>query len=99
VLIDDIVSSARTMALAVRKVGEAGLQSPVCLGVHGIFSSDALQLLQQAGASRIVTTNTIAHETNGIDVSGLVAEALAAILQRPRAAQAPRAQSHGAPDD
>lgn len=99
VLIDDIVSSARTMALAVRKVREAGLESPVCLGVHGIFSSDALQLLQQAGASRIVTTNTIAHETNGIDVSGLVAEALAAILQRPRAAQAPRAQPHGAPDD
>jgi len=73
VLIDDIVSSARTMALAARRIREAGLESPVCVGVHGIFSPDALGALREAGVERIVTTNTIAHETNAIDISELVA--------------------------
>ena len=73
VLIDDIVSSARTMALAAAKVREAGLAAPVCVAVHAVFSPDALAALRSAGAARIVTANTIAHETNAIDVAGLVA--------------------------
>lgn len=73
VLLDDIISSARTMALAAKRIREAGLHAPVCVGVHGVFSPDALPALRDAGAARIVTTNTIAHETNGIDVSALVA--------------------------
>jgi ribose-phosphate pyrophosphokinase len=73
VLLDDIISSARTMALATKKIREAGLDAPVCVGVHGIFSPDALGALRDAGAARIVTTNTIAHETNAIDITEIVA--------------------------
>jgi ribose-phosphate pyrophosphokinase len=76
VLLDDIISSARTMALAARKIQEAGLRAPVCIGVHGVFSPDALGALRGAGVAKVVTTNTIAHETNGIDVSALVARAM-----------------------
>ena len=78
VLIDDIVSSARTMALAAAKVREAGLDAPICVGVHAVFSADALATLRGAGAARIVTANTIAHETNAIDVAPLVARAIEA---------------------
>lgn len=81
VLVDDIVSSARTMASAATKIQQAGLQSPVCLGVHGIFAPDAIGALKAAGVRTIVTTNTIAHETNGMDVSGLVASAASALLR------------------
>jgi len=76
VLLDDIISSARTMALAAKKIQEAGLRAPVCIGVHGVFSPDALDALRGAGVTKVVTTNTIAHETNGIDVSALVAGAM-----------------------
>jgi ribose-phosphate pyrophosphokinase len=79
VLLDDIISSARTMALAATKIQQAGLDAPVCIGVHGIFSPDALAALREAGAARIVTTNTVAHETNAIDVSPLVARAMQSI--------------------
>lgn len=79
VLIDDIISSARTMVLAVTRIREAGLSAPVCLGVHAVFSPDALPALREAGAARIVTGNTIAHETNGIDVAPLVARAIESI--------------------
>lgn len=78
VLIDDIISSARTMALAVKRVREQGLPAPVCVGVHAVFSPDAPGTLREAGAARVVTTNTIAHETNAIDVAALVARAVAA---------------------
>ena len=79
VLLDDIISSARTMALAATKIQQAGLDAPICIGVHGIFSPDALAALREAGAARIVTTNTVAHETNAIDVSPLVARAMQSI--------------------
>lgn len=79
VLLDDIISSARTMALAAKKIQEAGLEAPVCVGVHGIFSPDALPALRDAGAARIVTTNTIAHETNAIDVAPAVARGVQSV--------------------
>lgn len=76
VLIDDIISSARTMALAVRRIAEQGFTGATCIGVHGVFSADALAALREAGAARVVTTNTIPHQTNAIDVSALVARAV-----------------------
>jgi ribose-phosphate pyrophosphokinase len=82
VLLDDIISSARTMALAARKIREAGLGAPVCVGVHAVFSPDAMDALREAGASRVVTTNTIPHATNQIDVGALVARAVESVSER-----------------
>lgn len=76
VLLDDIISSARTMALAATKVLEAGLRRPVCVGVHGILAADALATLRDAGVEKVVTANTIPHATNEIDVSPLVADGI-----------------------
>ncbi len=76
VLIDDIVSSARTMAEAARHVRTAFGRAPVCIGVHAVFAPDALQVLLDAGAARVVTCNTLPHESNGIDVLGEVAVAV-----------------------
>lgn len=76
VLIDDIISSARTMAVAVRQVRQVFGVAPLCVGVHAVFAPDALAALQQAGALRVVTCNTLPHETNDIDVFGSVAEAI-----------------------
>jgi ribose-phosphate pyrophosphokinase len=78
VLIDDIISSARTMAVAVRQVRSAFGTAPVCVGVHAVFAPDALQVLRDAGAARIVTCNTLPHESNAIDILGEVAAAVRA---------------------
>jgi len=82
VLIDDIISSARTMALAARRIAEQGLEAPVCVGVHATFSPDALDALRQAGVARVVTTNTVTHETNAINLSALVARSIESIRAR-----------------
>lgn len=76
VLIDDIISSARTMAVAATRVREAFGQPPVCVGVHAVFAPDALQVLREAGVNRIVTCNTLPHETNAIDVAAALATAV-----------------------
>lgn len=75
VLADDIISSGRTMEVAVKRLRELGFAHPVCLGVHGLFAEDAYQRLLAAGASSIVSTNAVAHPSNAIDLSAIVADA------------------------
>lgn len=70
VLVDDIVSSARTMIEASRHLVAAGFPRPVCVAVHALFAPGAFQALEQV-AGRIVTANTVSHETNAIDIAPL----------------------------
>ncbi len=79
VLVDDIISTGRTMLAAVQHVMAQGLQAPVCVGVHAVFSGDAHDALLAAGASRVVTTDTIPHSSNGISVQQAMAKAVAAL--------------------
>jgi ribose-phosphate pyrophosphokinase len=76
VLVDDIISSGRTMIAAARQLRNAGAKPPVCAGIHAVFAGDAFAALTGAGISRIATTNTIAHETSALDVSAPVAAAV-----------------------
>jgi ribose-phosphate pyrophosphokinase len=76
VLVDDIISTGRTMSATVSHLRASGLDAPVCIGVHAVFAPGALEGLRNAGAARIVTTNTISHVTNAIDVMHLIAQAM-----------------------
>jgi ribose-phosphate pyrophosphokinase len=79
VLLDDIVSSGHSMAGAVRLLRGEGFEAPVCVGVHALLAHGAESLLSQAGAARLVTCNTIAHHSNAIDLTPLLADAVKAI--------------------
>jgi ribose-phosphate pyrophosphokinase len=76
VLIDDIISTAKTMIAAVRHVRETMAKAPICAGVHAIFAEGAYEDLRAARPARIVTCNTIVHETNDIDVRPAIAAAV-----------------------
>jgi ribose-phosphate pyrophosphokinase len=78
VLVDDIISSGRTMIEAVRQLSAGGRTAPVCIAVHGLFAEQADVLLAAAGA-RVVTTNTVPHASNGIDLTPLLAGAIGEI--------------------
>jgi ribose-phosphate pyrophosphokinase len=78
VLIDDIISTGRTMAAVVELLAGPGRPPPVCVGVHALFDDETPALLQRAGAGEVVTCNTITHRSNAIDlavsiVAGVVA--------------------------
>jgi len=82
VLVDDIISSGRTMMEAVRLIIERGATEPVCVAVHGLFADHSDILLARAGA-RVVTSNSIPHESNGIDVTEPLANSMKELLSSP----------------
>jgi ribose-phosphate pyrophosphokinase len=82
VLVDDIVSTGRTLIAAVARLRELQLPAPVCVVIHPIFARDAWQALRDAGAGRIVSTDSIAHPSNAISLEEPVAAAVAAQLAR-----------------
>lgn len=79
VLVDDIISSARTMIAAAGHLTAIGCPAPICLAVHALFAEGSHALLA-AAAGRVVTTNTVAHGTNEIDLATDLADAVASIL-------------------
>jgi len=68
------------MAKTITRLRNAGLQAPVCVGVHGVFAHGAEEALRAAGAARIVTCNTIEHPTNAIDLSSRLTGAVKDLL-------------------
>lgn len=79
VVVDDVISSARTMAETVSALRGAGLDGAICVGVHGLFADGADAALMTAGAARVVTCNTVPHVTNEIDIAGLLADGASAM--------------------
>ncbi len=76
VLVDDIVSTARTMAVTVRHLISAGLHPPICIGVHAIFAGDAEEALRASGAAQVTTCDSVPHATNGISLLSAITPAL-----------------------
>jgi ribose-phosphate pyrophosphokinase len=76
VLVDDIISTAKTMIVTAKHLSEAGLKPVTCIGVHGLFAGNAYEDLLKAGVGRIITCNTIPHLSNEIDVSNLIINSL-----------------------
>jgi len=76
VVIDDIVSTGRTMIEATRQLRAAGSAPPMCVAIHAVFADALSDALLDAGARGIVTCNTIAHATNRIDVADPLAVAV-----------------------
>jgi ribose-phosphate pyrophosphokinase len=76
VLIDDIVSTGRTMIEATRQLRAAGSEPPMCVAIHAVFADALHEALIEAGARGIVTCNTIHHATNRICVMDSIASAV-----------------------
>lgn len=94
VLVDDIVSSGHTLLESLAALGRAGARPAVCIAVHGLFAEDAQERILHAGAARLVSTNTVAHATNAIDISPALLPALRQQLAAvPDARVRPDAQS------
>ena len=81
VVIDDIVSTGKTMIEATRQLVAAGSAPPLCIAIHAVFA-DALEAeLMSAGARAIITCDTVPHATNQICIADSIAAAV-----RPRLA-------------
>jgi ribose-phosphate pyrophosphokinase len=76
VVIDDIVSTGRTMIEATRQLRAAGSAPPMCVAIHAVFADALADSLIEAGARGIVTCDTIPHTTNRICIADPLATAV-----------------------
>jgi ribose-phosphate pyrophosphokinase len=75
VLIDDIISSGETILEAVGVVKSYTRRSPIAIGVHGLFADGSDKAIEKEGAT-LVTSDTVPHASNRIDIAGLLAPAI-----------------------
>jgi ribose-phosphate pyrophosphokinase len=75
-LVDDIISTGRTLAQAASALKKLGAHSIAAAATHGVFSPGSHQLLEQSVLEKISVTNTIAQHSHGkitiIDISPLI---------------------------
>jgi ribose-phosphate pyrophosphokinase len=76
IVIDDIASSGTTLAEAANALHEAGVETVDAAVVHAIFAPGAVDRIRAARVRRLVSCDTIPHETNAIDTAHFFAESL-----------------------
>lgn len=80
VIIDDVISSGQTILQCIAALRAKGFNKIQCAAVHGIFADGVDQQLIGAGLEALVTTNTIVHHSNSIDISELLIAPIEAYL-------------------
>ncbi len=75
VLVDDIVSTGNTIIEAARVIARHGPRQIHLYAIHGLFVEGAEAKIRRAGVKQIVSTNTVPHKTNGIDIGDVLTEA------------------------
>lgn len=76
VLVDDIISTGRTMIETAAMLKQEGFRPPICIGVHAVFSEGDYQALAKSDVEKVITCNTIEHHSNGINLSEVIIHAL-----------------------
>lgn len=74
ILVDDIISTGKTLAGALALAKKQGAQHLVCIGIHGLLVNHADTLISKH--AELITTNTIPNKYAKIDVSPLIVKAL-----------------------
>ena len=74
IIIDDVASSGRTLAVASENCIQENANEVCILITHALISDDAKQDLLRAGAKHIWSTDSVSHETNVIRLWPLLKE-------------------------
>ena len=85
ILLDDMVDTGRTLALASKTLEEAGARRIFAITTHALLSGRAIELIKRLNLERLVVTNTIcnlgkARECGGkleiLDMSAVIGETI-----------------------
>ncbi len=74
VIIDDVISSGQTILKCMEALQQQGIARISCAGVHGIFAEGVDKTLMQRGLQQLITTNSIAHSSNVVDLTDSLIE-------------------------
>ncbi|SEQ60174.1 ribose-phosphate pyrophosphokinase [Amphritea atlantica] len=79
VLVDDIISSGRTMLETIAHLQHAGMPRATCIAVHGIFAADAYPQLE--AVAEVITSRCIPHPSSQIEIAPAIAAATRELLE------------------
>lgn len=79
ILVDDIASTGHTMIEAAKQLVRQGFRRPICIAVHALLSDESFAQLTTI-AEAVVSTNTVAHSSNRIDVAPILSRSLQEVL-------------------
>jgi ribose-phosphate pyrophosphokinase len=72
VIIDDVVSSGQTLLKCIEALKLQGITQVNCAAVHGIFADNSDEKLMAKGVVQLITTNSIPHNSNVVDLSSVL---------------------------
>jgi ribose-phosphate pyrophosphokinase len=73
ILVDDIVSSGSTLAVAARALRARGVPQVEALAVHALVTPSGLTRMREAGIAALRSCDTVPHPTNRFRVASLLA--------------------------
>ena len=76
IIVDDVVSTGVTIARCAELLTSAGATVCYALAVHCLCDENALTMMLRSGIQKLRTTDSIAHSTNAIALTPLLARAL-----------------------
>lgn len=79
VLVDDIISSGRTILRTLEHLESANMKRATAIGVHGIFAGNAYEWL--SNKADVVTTDCIPHISNRIETANALSKAIRIMQQ------------------
>ncbi len=74
IFVDDIISTGKTLAGALKMAKHQGAKKLICIGIHGLLVGKAIPLITKH--AELITTNTIPNKYAKIDVSPIIVRAL-----------------------
>ena len=79
VLVDDVISSGETIAIAAQACLQSGAKRVDVLVTHPLFAQGSIERIRQAGVEEIWSTDSISHPSNCIALTSVIAEAVRSI--------------------
>jgi len=76
VVVDDVISTGRTVAMAASLLYDAGAADVTCLVTHVLPEAEMQATLHKAGVTALVSCDSIPHASNRIELAQLLASAI-----------------------
>jgi ribose-phosphate pyrophosphokinase len=84
VIVDDVVASGHTLLETVSVLQSAGFRNIDCATIHGIFVDGIDLRLKEKGLRKIISSNSIPHASNAIDLSSILVAPIKAHISADR---------------
>ena len=76
IIVDDIISTGGSVVKATQFLKKQKCKRVFVVCTHGLLVGDAEKNIKKAGATQIISTNTIPRSISKVDVSGVIAQAV-----------------------